>query len=49
MHASPSHLGKYKIPGVLGTGAMGIMYEGFDPGIRRTVAIKTIRRELIAG
>jgi serine/threonine-protein kinase len=45
---APSQLGKYQITGVLGTGAMGVVYKGFDPGIRRVVAIKTIRRELIA-
>jgi serine/threonine protein kinase len=45
----PSHLGKYEITEVLGTGAMGVVYKGFDPGIRRIVAIKTIRRELITG
>ena len=42
-------LGKYEITEVLGKGAMGVVYRGFDPGIRRTVAIKTIRRELIDG
>ncbi len=46
---TPARLGKYEITEVLGTGAMGVVYKGFDPGIRRIVAIKTIRRELIAG
>ncbi|HUR88035.1 MAG TPA: serine/threonine-protein kinase [Ramlibacter sp.] len=35
-------LGKYIIRRQLGKGAMGIVYEGFDPAIERTVAIKTI-------
>jgi predicted Ser/Thr protein kinase len=38
-------LGKYEIRRELGKGAMGIVYEGFDPVIERTVAIKTIRPE----
>ncbi len=38
-------LGKYLIRRELGKGAMGIVYEGFDPLIERTVAIKTIRPE----
>ena len=46
---TPHHLGKYEITEVLGQGAMGVVYRGFDPGIRRTVAIKTIRRELVEG
>jgi len=46
---TPTHLGKYEITEVLGTGAMGVVYKGFDPGIRRIVAIKTIRRELLTG
>ncbi len=40
----PSRLGKYEVTGVLGEGAMGVVYRGFDPDIRRTVALKTIRR-----
>ena len=47
--ATPDHLGKYEITEVLGQGAMGVVYRGFDPGIKRTVAIKTIRRELVEG
>ena len=35
-------LGKYLIRRKLGKGAMGIVYEGFDPVLQRTVAIKTI-------
>ena len=38
-------LGKYLIRRELGKGAMGIVYEGFDPMIERIVAIKTIRPE----
>jgi eukaryotic-like serine/threonine-protein kinase len=37
-----TQLGKYQIKRQLGKGAMGIVYEGFDPLIERTVAIKTI-------
>jgi serine/threonine-protein kinase len=40
-------LGKYRIVEVLGKGAMGIVYKGFDPQIERHVAIKTIRKELV--
>jgi serine/threonine-protein kinase len=44
---SPERLGKYPITGVLGKGAMGTVYRGYDPVIKRPVAIKTIRKELI--
>ena len=36
-------LGKYEIKRQLGRGAMGTVYEGWDPIIARRVAIKTVR------
>ncbi|MFL5254050.1 MAG: protein kinase domain-containing protein [Rhodopila sp.] len=35
-------LGKYEIRRTLGRGAMGVVYEGWDPTIQRVVAIKTV-------
>jgi len=43
----PERLGKYPITGVAGKGAMGVVFKGIDPVIKRPVAIKTIRRELL--
>jgi serine/threonine-protein kinase len=43
----PERIGKYKVVRALGKGAMGMVYEGFDPVIERRVAIKTILAEYL--
>src|SRR5499433_4373750 len=45
--ADQKQIGKYRIDGVLGKGAMGVVYKAFDPGIERVVAVKTVRKDLV--
>ena len=39
----PDRLGKYEVRGTLGKGAMGVVYDAWDPVIERRVAVKTLR------
>ncbi|MFW5954715.1 MAG: protein kinase domain-containing protein [Guyparkeria sp.] len=43
--ALPEHIGRYRIEGVLGEGAMSIIYAGYDPSIDRHLAIKCLKDE----
>lgn len=46
MSELPKKLGKYQIRSVLGQGAMGVVYQGVDPDIKRLVAIKVMHPHL---
>ncbi len=46
MATEPKKLGKYDIVGKIGKGAMGEVYKGQDPALKRFVAIKTIAETL---
>lgn len=36
-------LGRYEVKSMLGTGAMGSVFRGWDPALKRRVALKTVR------
>ncbi|PKG85868.1 hypothetical protein CXF85_03585 [Colwellia sp. 75C3] len=42
-HLTVGNFGRYQVEGILGKGAMGIVYQGVDPKINRHVAIKTLQ------
>jgi serine/threonine-protein kinase len=45
----PSTVGRYRLDTVIGRGAMGVVYKGFDPLIARVVAIKVVLADLLSG
>src|SRR6266705_5050293 len=42
----PPTIGRYRVVQGIGFGAMGAVYKAFDPLIKRTLAIKTIRLDI---
>ena len=44
----PGLLGQYRLTRLIGKGGMGAVYEGFDDGLQRKVAVKVILREQAA-
>lgn len=44
----PGVLGQYRLVRLIGQGGMGAVYEGFDDGLQRKVAVKVILREKAA-
>jgi serine/threonine-protein kinase len=42
----PQSIGRYQVHESIGYGAMGAVYKAFDPLIKRTLAIKTIRLDI---
>lgn len=49
MEALPQQIGRFRIEGLLGRGAMGVVYKAHDPHIDRVVAIKLVRADLLSG
>jgi serine/threonine-protein kinase len=41
-------LGRYQVTGIIGQGGMGTVFRGWDPKLRRPVALKTVRFDAVA-
>jgi eukaryotic-like serine/threonine-protein kinase len=50
-HAEPesAHVGRYRILRTIGVGASGVVYEAFDPVLKRNVALKLLHRAFSGG
>ncbi len=49
MSETPQKIGKYEVRGLVGKGAMGVVYNAVDPALGRAVAIKTLSLAALAG
>ena len=49
LFAPMQSISRYRIDGTIGSGAMGVVYQGYDTQIQRTVAIKVLHPHLRAG
>ncbi|MBI3244138.1 MAG: serine/threonine-protein kinase [Chloroflexi bacterium] len=45
--ANPSRVGRYEIRAELGRGGMATVYRGFDPQVKREIAVKVLPREFL--
>ena len=45
----PSAIGRYRVDAVIGEGAMGVVYKGYDTAIERPVALKVVHAQLLRG
>jgi eukaryotic-like serine/threonine-protein kinase len=42
----PARIARYQVVSLIGAGASGVVYRGFDPRLKRTVALKVLRPDL---